>query len=115
MGQFKCFECDSKAHHAHHIIPKSLGGTKTIPLCHGCHEKVHCKSFTDVRGLIKKGIQRAREEGKHVGRPKIKLDLRKIADLYASGLSQREIAKKFKVSEGTISRALQDWREDGQS
>ncbi len=37
----KCFECDGHATEEHHIIPKSLGGTKTVPLCAICHAKVH--------------------------------------------------------------------------
>ena len=39
-----CFECGSTEHiHQHHIIPKSLGGTKTIPLCNDCHGLAHGK------------------------------------------------------------------------
>lgn len=40
-----CFECGAPATERHHIIPASLGGTKTIPLCGSCHAKVH-----DIRG-----------------------------------------------------------------
>ena len=42
----KCFECDSEENiHNHHVIPKILGGTKTIPLCALCHGKVHDKDI----------------------------------------------------------------------
>jgi 5-methylcytosine-specific restriction endonuclease McrA len=30
-----CFECGSPASHHHHVIPHSLGGTQTVPLCEG--------------------------------------------------------------------------------
>ena len=36
-----CFECGKIATENHHIIPKSMGGNKTIPLCTFCHAKVH--------------------------------------------------------------------------
>jgi hypothetical protein len=37
----QCFECGNPATENHHVIPKSLGGTKTVPLCTLCHMKVH--------------------------------------------------------------------------
>lgn len=36
-----CFECGAPATERHHVVPASLGGTKTIPLCGDCHAKVH--------------------------------------------------------------------------
>lgn len=36
-----CFECGAVAEEYHHVIPKSLGGKLTIPLCSVCHGKVH--------------------------------------------------------------------------
>ena len=37
-----CFECDSNEElHFHHPVPKSRGGTRTIPLCGICHAKAH--------------------------------------------------------------------------
>ena len=36
-----CFECGAPATERHHVVPASLGGTKTIPLCGECHAKVH--------------------------------------------------------------------------
>jgi hypothetical protein len=41
----RCMECDRPAHHEHHVIPASRGGTRTIPLCVECHGQVH-----DVEG-----------------------------------------------------------------
>ncbi|MCP4109077.1 MAG: hypothetical protein GY749_26705 [Desulfobacteraceae bacterium] len=38
----ECFECGCPAIYNYYIIPKSLGGTKTVPLCEGCYNKV-CK------------------------------------------------------------------------
>ncbi|MBQ5613432.1 MAG: hypothetical protein IIU82_00250, partial [Tidjanibacter sp.] len=36
-----CFECGAPATERHHIVPASLGGTKTVPLCGICHAKIH--------------------------------------------------------------------------
>jgi hypothetical protein len=42
----KCFECGQDAGYEYYIVPKSLGGTKTVPLCEVCHEKVR-KYYVD--------------------------------------------------------------------
>tara|TARA_R110000803_G_scaffold94110_10_gene161632 strand:- start:1995 stop:2321 length:327 start_codon:yes stop_codon:yes gene_type:complete len=37
-----CFECGSTENiEKHHVVPRSKGGKKTIPLCARCHDKVH--------------------------------------------------------------------------
>jgi predicted transcriptional regulator len=65
----KCFECDSEENiHNHHVIPKILGGTKTIPLCVLCHGKVHDKNILKMSNLAK--IARSKK-GFKTGRPKI--------------------------------------------
>ena len=51
----KCFECERPAVYNHHVVPKSLGGLATLPLCEFCHSKVHeNKGLTDVRFIAKK-------------------------------------------------------------
>jgi hypothetical protein len=37
----ECFECGAPAAHQHPLIPRRLSGTKTVPLCEACHDKVH--------------------------------------------------------------------------
>jgi len=64
----KCFECSSEENiHNHHVIPKILGGTKTIPLCAACHGKVHDRDILRMSNLAK--IAR-KKEGFKTGRPK---------------------------------------------
>ena len=41
MADVRCFECDAPAKHQHHVIPRSLGGTRTVPLCEHHHGIVH--------------------------------------------------------------------------
>jgi|TARA_R110000824_G_scaffold401000_1_gene610222 hypothetical protein len=47
----KCFECGETATCNHHVIPKSVGGTKTVPLCTDCHANAHTGS--GLRKVIK--------------------------------------------------------------
>ena len=66
-----CFECGSTSGiHYHHIIPQSLGGNKTIPLCSVCHSKVHDRKFTNFSELVKRGIADRKKQGFSHGRPK---------------------------------------------
>lgn len=64
-----CFECGSEENiHMHHVVPKSLGGTKTIPLCAYCHGKVHSINLIEARVLQKKKLKEAWDNGKRWGR-----------------------------------------------
>lgn len=64
----KCFECGAPKEDMHHIVPKSKGGTKTIPLCAKCHGLVHGKDFVTHRRLHKEGVERAKKKGVYKGR-----------------------------------------------
>lgn len=65
----RCFDCGAPAVHAHHVVPKSLGGTTTVNLCAECHGKVHNRKFIDSSALVKKGLKRLTEQGYHHGKP----------------------------------------------
>ena len=58
-----CFECSKKADHAHHVVPKVHGGTKTVLLCVKCHTKVHGDHLLKVSELAKAGLKKARDAG----------------------------------------------------
>lgn len=69
IGEY-CFECGKEATENHHVIPQSLGGTKTVPLCGGCHSLVHGGYFKrrdDHIELTKEGLKRAKERGVVLG------------------------------------------------
>ena len=51
-----CFECGVQADHAHHVVPRSLGGTKTVNLCAPCHSKVHSPHLLKTSALTKKAM-----------------------------------------------------------
>ena len=68
---YKCFECGtSECIQHHHIIPESLGGTKTIPLCSMCHARAHGikrNKQIDISRLTKEGLAAAKKRGVKLG------------------------------------------------
>jgi hypothetical protein len=80
----RCFECGEPKQDMHHIIPKSKGGTKTIPLCAKCHGLVHGRDFVKHRQLHKEGVERAKLLGKYKGR------------VAGSGESKEVVLEKYK-------------------
>jgi hypothetical protein len=68
MKDKKCFECGEKASHNHHVVPRSLGGTKTIPLCHNCHGLAHGKKgLQDTAELTRLAMKKKKEAGLRIG------------------------------------------------
>lgn len=51
---------------------------------------------------VKAGLRNARAKGKHIGRPRVAVDARRIAALRAQGCSVREIATATGLSVGTV-------------
>ena len=63
-----CFECDSEATFLHHVVPRSLGGKRTIALCSTCHPKAHGKrGHWKVSELTKAALARKRARGEATG------------------------------------------------
>ncbi len=107
-----CFECGGTEEiHQHHVIPKSLGGTKTIPLCNMCHGRAHGKlngigvhkNPNDWKRLIKIGREKWIANGGVQGRPAgsnesnekfiNKPSNRRIKELLEQGYSVRNVAR----------------------
>jgi hypothetical protein len=62
-----CFECDSADEiQMHHIVPRSLGGTKTVPLCSTCHGKAH-QSNMSKNSLTRAALGAIRASGRKTG------------------------------------------------
>lgn len=104
-----CIDCLSKANHMHHIVPYSMGGRACVPLCEGCHSKIHGINFSSHGALIRQGLSKARINGKRLGaKPKLsherKVYLQQRIRLLRGERSQRELAKQFKLSQSMISR-----------
>lgn len=125
MGR-RCFECGHAADHDHHVVPRSLGGTRTIPLCESCHGKVHGCGFTSHRALTARGMQRKRTRGEYtggvapygwrVGANGVKLEVhpgeqaasQRARELRESGLSLRAVAARLEA-EGLLPRSGGRW------
>ena len=76
MSLSECFEClkelKEEELELHHVIPKSLGGKRVVPLCPECHDRAHDKKGsrkTSISLLTKKGMAEARSRGRALGRP----------------------------------------------
>src|SRR4051812_41253841 len=63
----RCFECRRPAEHDHHVVPRSRGGTRTIPLCGECHGKVHGRRAMSTSALTKEALRRRKEAGLRTG------------------------------------------------
>ena len=127
MGS-ECFECGATEDlHEHHVVPKSLGGTKTITLCQRCHDKVHAVEKTSISNLTKLAIKKRKDEGKRYSRhppygytvddsnnlieniEEIQL-MEYILELKGYGLSQRGIAEQLN-KEGKYNRIGKPFRQ----
>lgn len=109
----KCFECESVfLIHEHHVIPKVLGGIKTIPLCSQCHSKIHNKNIYKMSHLSKIGMAKAKKNGIIFGRkkgskisPEFFLKKHKdVVDLLLKQYSIRNISKMTKKGISTVQR-----------
>lgn len=59
---------------------------------------------------VKAGVDRARRQGKKLGRPKVQVDLEQACRLAAEGLGSRTIAKRMGLSHGVVQRALKAYQ-----
>ena len=60
-----------------------------------------------IQERVKAGIERARAQGKTLGRPKVPpITIRKIKALRATGLSMQAVSKKTGVSVGKVHAVL---------
>ena len=100
----ECFECGAPATYKHHVVPKSKGGKKKILLCSNCHGLVHDIVMVTTSTLIKMGLERARKNGKKLGRTRsIPEPMRELIRQYRrEGKSYRQTAKLLGVPMGTI-------------
>ncbi len=118
-----CFEYGATAEHEHHVIPRSLGGTRTVPVCGACHSKVHSVSLTDVRRLtaVALAAKRARgevsgtvplgyrdEDGRLVPDPGEQAAVARIRELRSEGVSYERIARQL-IVDGHQPRVGRRW------
>ena len=105
---YACVECGREAEVEHHVVPRSRGGTKTLPLCERCHGKAHGRNMT-TKVLTQEAMDRKKNRGERCGRVPYGFDLAAdgmalcansdeqgvlevIRELREQGLSLRDIA-----------------------
>jgi len=59
-----------------------------------------------IRARVVAGLEKARADGKRLGRPALVLDRAKVWNLRDAGRTIREIAVLLKLSQGTVQRAI---------
>lgn len=107
-----CVECHAPATELHHVIPKSRGGTFTVPLCGSCHGKVHgIRRSDDHPTVTRDGLRLARERGAKLGRPvtlcpKVR---RRIAAMRREGLTFSAIAGRLNEDGVPTARGGAQW------
>ena len=109
-----CWECGTAGTvHHHHVVPRSRGGTRTLPLCERCHGLAHHRGRAmSTAALTRAALAVKRARGERVGSVPLgstvaadgvhlapdlaearAIDL--IAELRADGLSLRAIAAEL--------------------
>src|ERR1017187_9591659 len=58
-----------------------------------------------IRDRVRSGLAAAKAKGKRVGRPRVAVDVRRIASLRSEGRSWAEITRETGISKGTAQRA----------
>ena len=120
-----CWECDAvgEVHH-HHPVPRSRGGTRTIPLCIDCHGKAHGIRMSTAQ-LTRDGIAAKKAKGELVGAVPYGYDLgadgktlvaneaeqlvvAAVREIRAAGLSLRTIGARL-VERGMVPRKGGAW------
>lgn len=71
----ECVNCGSTNElQLHHIVPLIQGGTNrlsnVVVLCSNCHGKIHGVGYKNHSANTKKGIEKARSNGKQIGQAK---------------------------------------------
>jgi DNA invertase Pin-like site-specific DNA recombinase len=67
-----------------------------------------------IRERVAMGMERARRQGRNLGRPKVEVNPHYVAALRNDGLSWNEIASKLGVGRGTVCRAFESLSQKGQ-
>ena len=99
--ELSCANCGGVSEHLHHIVPLIKGGTNNdsniIQLCNKCHGLVHDRDWTNHKKATKEGLERAKANGKQLGRVDgSKFETKKAKD------NKAKIIKLSKSFNGTL-------------
>ena len=122
----KCWECEQETNdiHHHHVVPRSRGGTKTVPLCVSCHSKAHHrKKNMNTSQLTREALAAKKARGERLGRPPYGFSmmdgslvpnedfaaLRTAVTLRERGMTIRQIAAAMKWNTNKVHRLTSRW------
>ena len=92
----------------HHIVPIICGGTNRYTnlavLCGACHGAVHESKSRSCSALTKAGLERAKAEGKQLGRPVATGTRDQVQREKAAGMTQARAAAVLGLSTRTVKR-----------
>lgn len=113
----ECINCGSTDElQLHHIVPLSQGGTNRLSnivvICSKCHGKIHGIGYKNHSANTKKGIEKARLNGKQIGQPKgtklttkksikAKEDIKKYSKDFNGSLTDVDVMKLIGVARNT--------------
>lgn len=106
-----CFECGVPADYDHHVIPKSQGGRKTVPLCRNCQ-----LAALTVGPVLPADISGRTRPAKSAGEWSTKLTAAQVLEIrtkYAKGTSQVVLSGMYDVSNVAIHKIVhrQTWQQ----
>ncbi len=104
----------------HHIVPIALGGNDVInnitPLCEKCHKLIHYATASNNSishsELIKAGLEKAKQNGKVLGRKKMQYDdltneiKQIIIKIKNNKISKVQAAKQLNISRPTLDKYI---------
>lgn len=129
MNNNICINCGKPATCRHHVVPKSLGGndtTNVVPLCDICHSLIHKVSFEKGQlshsELTKIGLQKAKKNGKQIGRSagttvitkksiKAKEDIIKYNADFEGTLNDKDTMKLIGIARNTFYKYKKELKE----
>jgi hypothetical protein len=103
-----CMECgEQDGIQWHHVIPRSMGGTVTVPLCPVCHGKAHDRRAMAHNALTSRAMKARMADGHYIG-GKVPYGFRREGNrLIECPREQKTIAEAKRLrSEGLSLRAI---------
>jgi hypothetical protein len=99
-----CFECGRAGDIPHHVVPFSLGGTRTVTLCGKHHELAHGGDgkASDNSTLVRRALKKLRDSGITFGRIPYGYEVRKDKRGIKKGQEYRWLV-------GMLERRLSGW------
>ena len=119
--EHKCINSGKEAKEQHHVIPLALGGedipSNKVWLCSECHAKIHGRNIerrgTHWKELQRAGIERAKAEGKYIGRKPLDINEEEFRKDYAEVLEGKTtlvaLSKKYNCAVNTLYRRIEKW------